>query len=120
MEFTGASYIPIINYNGEECIILFKSSKANVYCDLGGHREENENFPHETCNREVLEESLNTLNVKLNNNTQHIYYKGYYCFFEKLNIDYTKLKNTYKNNYIFIHNDNDLPDHWYETKNIPY
>ena len=36
MEFTGASYIPIINYNGEECIILFKSSKANVYCDLGG------------------------------------------------------------------------------------
>jgi len=118
MEFTGASYIPIINYNGEQCIILFKSSKANVYSDLGGHREENEQFPHETCNREVLEESLNTLNVILNNNSQHIFYKGYYCFFEKLNIDYTKLKNTYKNNYIFIHKNNNLPDHWYETKNI--
>ena len=95
MEFTGASYMPIINYNGEECIILFKSSKANVYCDLGGHREKHENFPHETCNREVLEESLNTLNVILNNNSQHIFYNGYYCFFEKLNIDYTKLKKIY-------------------------
>lgn len=111
MDFKGASYVPFIKYNNEIYIMLFKSKRV-VYCDLGGHKE-NDETPEETCKREVNEESLNTLNVNLEK-SKKVFYRGYYCFFENINIDFNKFITTYNKNKELL-NKMELPDHWKET-----
>ena len=111
MEFKGASYIPFIKDNGQIYIMLFKSNRV-VYCDLGGHRENGET-PEDTCKREVNEESLNTLNVNLEK-SKKVFFKGYYCFFENININFNRFNSTYINNKKLL-DEMELPDHWKET-----
>jgi hypothetical protein len=115
--FVGSSYIPIIEYKGKLCIALFRSKNAKVYCDLGGHRENSENSK-ETCIREVSEESLNTFLINLDG-AKKIFYKGYYCYFEKVNIMPKVVEKIYYKNKMILQTKN-MPDCWKETDKVDF
>lgn len=124
--FTGASHLPIIEYLDELCIILFGESKYEIYMDSGGHAEINET-PIDTASREGREESLNTFNINNNNIATYvnyydidnlIFYKGYYAFFNKYNINIDQIFNIYNHNKNIIYSNNNVPDCWKESKYI--
>ena len=126
LNFTGASHIPIIEYNDELCIILFAEPKYQIYMDSGGHAEFGES-PVDTASREGKEESLNTFDIDTNfmlnyinyyNVSNVVKYKNYYAFFMKYNIEWLDIYEIYNNNREIIFGFTDVPDYWKESNNI--
>lgn len=116
-EFVGSSYIPIVVHDGKFVCVLFKS-RAKIYCDLGGHREENESCPEATCSREVMEESLNTFNV--NPEGLRVFSGGYYCYFNVIsNITLDNITAIYEKNKKIIYKSK-LPKVWKETYKVDF
>jgi hypothetical protein len=120
-EYTGASLIPIIEYNNELCLVLFGDTKHNIYMDLGGHAEINE-LPNHTASRESTEESLNTFNIRSDQfTTDFIEYNNYICYFKKIKIEFSEIKEIYSYNKKILEYyklKQLVPTVWNETKNI--
>jgi hypothetical protein len=120
-EYKGASLIIIIEYNNELCLVLFGDSNHNIYMDLGGHAEINE-LPNHTASRESTEESLNTFNIRSDQFTNDfIEYNNYICFFKKINIEFSEIKQIYSENrkiLDYYNNKQLVPTVWNETKHV--
>ncbi len=126
LNFTGASHIPIIEYNNKLCIVLFAEPKYEIYMDSGGHAEKNES-PIDTASREGREESLNTFNIDRDllsnyinyyNISNMINYRNYYAFFIKYNISWDDINKIYSNNKSIIFNSSNVPNFWKESNNV--